>query len=143
MNNKRHRTACVLLGIIFLASLLTNLVRIMIHNPKYFVDMFKSMKEVGLPWIPYISITTIICSAVGAIGLIKYREWGFYGIYLAYITGFSMAWIPFFPGLLPSGVFNSIIMLIVLCSLLGFLIQLHISGKKRLYFRRKTNLTVG
>ena len=139
MNNKKHKNITVSLGAMLLATLLVNDIQILIRNPKYFTDIFKSMKEVGLPWIPYISTTAIVLSAVGAVGLMKHKQWGFYGMYLAYLAALSIAWFPFFPGFLiqfTTGVVNSIITLIVLCALLGFLIYLHVSGKKRLYFKK-------
>ena len=141
MNNKRHKTITILLGASLLASLFVNLSQIMIHNPKNFTDMFKLTSEMGLPWIPYISITTIFLSALGAVGLMKYRQWGFYGVYLAYLAAVSVAWFPFFPSFIfqfTSGIYKGVITLIVLFGLLGSLIYLHFSGKKRLYFKKST-----
>jgi hypothetical protein len=143
MNNKRYKNVTVLLGAFFLASLLVNLIQILMHNPKNLIDMFKFTNEVGLPWIAYISIMTIFLSALGAVGLMKYRQWGFYGIYLAYLAAISIAWFPFFPGFIfqfTSGVYKSIITLIVLFTLLALLIYLHQAGKKRLYFKKSTAL---
>jgi hypothetical protein len=101
------------------------------------MDMFRYTKEVGMPWIPYISLAAIVLSAVGAAGLIKYRRWGFYGIYLSYLAGASVAWFPFSPGFIfqfTSGIYASIMMLILISGILGLSIYLHLSGKTHGYF---------
>jgi hypothetical protein len=143
MNYKKHKNFTVLLGSIHMASLLFNLSQIFLYNQRNFIEMFRYTKEVGLPWIPYISLGVIFLSALGAVGLMKYRQWGFYGIYFSYLAGASVAWFPFFPGFIfgfifpsTSGIYGSIIMLIVILAVLGFLIYLHVTAKKGLYFKK-------
>ena len=137
MNYKKHKNVTVLLGAILLASLFLNLIRILLHNPRTISDMFRLTKEVGMPWIPYIHLAVIFPSAVGAAGLIEYRRWGFYAMYLSYLAGASVASFPFFPGFIfqfASGIYTSIMALILLTGILGLLIYLHLSGKKHGYF---------
>jgi len=55
--------------------------------------MFRTFAEVGMPFIPWLSILVIVFSFPGAIGLIKYRLWGFYGLYLTYLFGTLIAWL--------------------------------------------------
>lgn len=132
MNHKKHKIVTVLLGSILLASLSLNIVKIL-FNPRNFIDMFRYTKEVGMPWIPYISLASIFLSAIGAIGLIKYRRWGFYGMYISYLAGASVAWFPFLPGFMfqfISGIHVGIMTLILLLGFLGLLFYLHLSGKR-------------
>jgi hypothetical protein len=139
MDYRRQKTVAVVIGGVFLASLLVNLIQILIRNPRNFIDMFKLTKEVGLPWIPYISIAVILLSVLGGIGLMKYRQWGFYGIYLSCLAGAVVAWFPFFPGFLlqfTSGIFKSVLTLLAVAGILAVLIYLHVSGKKQDYFRK-------
>ena len=139
MNYRKHKNITVLFGGIFLASLLLNLIQVLLRNPRHFIRMFRFTEEFGMSWIPYISLVVIFLSALGAVGLMKYRQWGFYGIYLSYLTGASVVWFPFFPGFIfpsASGIYGSIIMLIVISAILGFLIYLHVMAKKGLYFKK-------
>ena len=124
MNYKKHKNVTIFLGGFLLASLLLNLIQVLLHNPKRFSNMFRYTEEVGMPWIPYISLAVIFLSALGAFGLLKYRQWGFYSIYLSHLAGASVAWFPFFPGFIfpsASGIYGSIIILIVISAILGFL----------------------
>ncbi len=147
MTHKKHKNVTVLLGAIFLVSLSLNIVQILLHNPRYFIDMFRCTKDVGIPWIAYISLASIFLSAIGAAGLAKYRRWGFYGMYISYLAGASVAWFPFFPRFIfpsfifpdlivqpISGTYVSIMSLILLLGFLGLLVHLHLSGKKYGYF---------
>ena len=144
MNHKKHKNVTLLLGVIFLVSLSSNIVRILLHNPGYFIDMFRYTKDVGIPWRPYISLASIFLSAISAVGLAKYRRWGFFGMYISYLAGASVAWFPFFPGFifpdlifhLMSGIYVNIMNLIPLLGSLGLLVHLHFSGKKYGYFDR-------
>jgi len=137
MNNIKHKNLTILSGVLLLATLLVNLIRILTHNPSSFIKLFKLTEEIGLPWIAYISISTWVLSAIGALGLIKYRQWGFYSIYFAYLVSLSVVSFPFAPGFLfqfTSGIYKGVITLIVLFTALGFLIYLHVIGKKNLFF---------
>jgi hypothetical protein len=139
MNYKKHKAVTILLGKFLLGSLLLNLIQVLLRNPKSSSNMFKYTEEVGMPWIPYMSLAVIFLSALGAFGLMKYRQWGLYTIYLGYLAGASVAWFPFFPGFIfPSSwaIYGSIIMLIVILEILGFLIYLHVTAKKGLYFKK-------
>jgi hypothetical protein len=105
--------------------------------------MFKYTEEVGMPWIPYISLAVIFLSALGAFGLMKYRQWGFYTIYLSYLAGASVAYFPFFPGFIfqsAPGIYGAIITLILISSILVFLIYLHVAAKKGLYFKKAAQI---
>jgi hypothetical protein len=139
MNNKRHKNITVLLGVILLASLFVNIIQMVIHKQKSLIYMFSFTTDMGLPWLPFIFIAISALSALGAIGLMKYKTWGFYGIYLASLGALSIAWFPFLPSFMLQsitlGIFKSIILLIMLCALLGLLIYLHATGKRRLYFK--------
>ena len=137
MGYRRQKTVAVVIAAVFLTSLLINLIRIFWNNPRHFIATFTISREVGLPWIPYISILVIFCSLLGAIGLLKYRQWGFYAIYLTYLMSTLVVWFPFFPTFLfefTSGMYWGVITLIVVYAVLGVLIYLHLSGKKRGYF---------
>jgi hypothetical protein len=134
MDYRRQKTVAVAIGGVFLASLLVNLIRIFWNNPRHFIATFTISGEVGLPWIPYISILVILCSILGAAGLLKYKRWGFYAIYLTYLLGTLVVWFPFFPTFLfqfTSGMYWSVITLTVVYGVLVVLIYLHVSGKKR------------
>jgi hypothetical protein len=101
--------------------------------------MFKLTEEMGVPWIPYLSLAVILFSGLGAVGLLKYRQWGFYGIYLGYLTGALIVWFPFIPGFMftfTQGMYRGIITLLIILAVLSILIYLHAVGKKRLYFRK-------
>jgi hypothetical protein len=137
MDYKKHKKVTVLFGGILLASLLLNLIQILLRNPSSFINMFRYTREFGMPWIAYISVSTIFLSAVGAAGLIKYKRWGFYGIYLSYVAGASVVWFPFSPLIIfqfASGLCVGIMELILIFAILGLLIYLHLSGKKHGYF---------
>jgi hypothetical protein len=105
--------------------------------------MFKYTKDVAMPWIPYFSFAVILLSAFGAVGLIKYGQWGFYGICLSYPAGVLVVGSPFFPGFIPafaSGIYGSIITLVMISAVLSILIYLYLVGKKRLYFRKTAQI---
>jgi hypothetical protein len=134
MNYRRQKIIVIMIGAVFLVSLLINVVRI---NPSQFINVFTISKEVGLSFIPYISIIVIFCSVFGIIGLLKYKRWGFYAIYLTYLMGTLVAWFPFFPTFLfgfASGIYWSFIKLVGIYAVLGVLIYLHLSGEKHGYF---------
>ena len=138
MTNKRHKCVTVWFGAILLFSLFANLIQILIHNPRNFIDMFTLTKEAGLPFIPYISILVIFLSLIGAAGLIKYRQWGFYGIYLGCLVSTVVVCFPFVPSFIlqfTSGILKSILMFIAVVGVLAALIYLHITGKRQGYFR--------
>ena len=139
MDKRRHRNFTVLFGSIFAASLLANIAQILIYDPKGFIEMFDKFKEVGMSWIPYISLTVVFLSALGAVGLIGYKQWGFYSIYLSYLGGALVAWFPFFPDFVlqsTRGTYGTVITLVLLSAVLIFLIYLHLSGRKGLYFKK-------
>jgi len=74
MDYRRQKTVAVAIGEIFLVSLLVNLIQIFWNNPRPFIAWFTISGEMGLPWIPYISILLIFCSILGAVGLLKYKR---------------------------------------------------------------------
>ena len=106
MNHKTHKNATILVGGILLASLLLNQAQTLLRDPGSFVDMFKWTKEVGMPWIAYISMGVICLSAIGAAGLIRYRRWGFYCMYVNYLAAASAVWFPFSPGFIFQFILN-------------------------------------
>jgi hypothetical protein len=143
MNYKKHKNITILLGGFLLVSLLSNLIQIFLYNPKSFSNMFRLPKEMGMPWISYISLAVIFLSAFGAIGLMKYRQWGFYVIYFTYLAGASVAYFPFFPVFISQfapGTYGGIITLILIFAILGFLIYLHLVAKKGLYFKKAAQI---
>ena len=137
MTHRKHKNVTVSLGGILLASLFLNLMEAWRDNPQTFVDVVRFTKEMGLPWIPYISFAVILLSAAGAVGLLRYRRWGFYCLYLSYLTGTSVAYFPFSPGFIfpfKPGILAGILGLALLSGILALLIYLHRSGKKQDFF---------
>ena len=139
MNRSSHKTITVVIGGMLIASLLVNLGQIFLYESRQYIDAFRISREADMPWIPYICILTIFSSFFGAVGLMKYKRWGFYGTYFSYLCGTLVVWFPFFPTFLfqfTSGLYRSIITLIVMYGVLGVLIYLHLSGKRQNYFKR-------
>jgi hypothetical protein len=99
--------------------------------------------EVGMPFIPWLSILVIIFSFSGAIGLIKYRLWGFYGVYLTYVFGTLIVWFPVSPSFISfkflSEKYGGIISFFLIYLILGIIIYLHVVGRKRHFFAKLKN----
>ncbi len=137
MTHRIHKIATESLGGILLASLFLNLFETLLDNPKSFSNAFRHSKEVGLPWIPYVSWAVILLSGAGVAGLLRYKLWGFYCLYFSYVTGTSVVYFPFSPAFifqfLP-GKLAGILGLTLLAGIFALLIYLHRSGKKQELF---------
>jgi hypothetical protein len=95
--------------------------------------------EIGLPWIPYVSIAMLIFSITGAIGLIKYRLWGFYCIYIGYLLGTLVAWLPLAPTFLfgiISSRYRGEVTIMTIYAMLLCIIYLHVSARKQGIFSK-------